>query len=92
MLLYITGGVGFVLSILAIFLLRLFHKKDKKKRIPIILYVVGFILFMGSGFLHWRGFELHLPVKEPVEDTADADSADTADTADTADNADAANG
>lgn len=46
MLLYITGGVGFVLSILAIFLILMVHKKDKSKLIPIILYCLGFVLFM----------------------------------------------
>jgi len=85
MLLYITGGVGFVLSILAIMLVFLCHKKDKSKRIPLILYLVGFLLFMGSGFLHWRGFELHLPEKEPAEDVQPADGADAADGTDSAD-------
>ncbi len=81
MLLYITGGVGFVLSILAIFLILMVHKKDKSKLIPIILYCLGFVLFMGSGFLHWRGFELNLPEKEPAEDVqpADPDNVDSVD-------------
>jgi len=85
MLFYITGGIGFVLSILAIVLVLLAHKKDKSKRIPLILYLVGFLLFMGSGFLHWRGFELHLPEKEPAEDVQPADSAEGTDSADGAD-------
>jgi len=84
MLLFITGGVGFVLSILAIALVLRCHKKDRSKRFPLILYLLGFILFMGSGFLHWRGFELHLPEKEPAEDVQPADAADSTDGADAA--------
>ena len=61
MLLYITGGVGFLLSVLSIFLILIFHKKDKSKIVPLIIYFLGFVLFMGSGFLHWKGFELSLP-------------------------------
>ena len=78
MVFYITGGVGFVLSVLGIVLVLLFHKKDKKKLIPIIMYCLGLVLFLGSGFLHWRGFKLELPGKEPVEDVADAADADSA--------------
>lgn len=81
-MLYITGGVGFVLSILAIILVLIFHKKDKSKLIPVILYCFGLILFLGSGFLHWRGFELHLPWQEPTEDVqpAEAENPDAPDT------------
>lgn len=61
MLLYITGGVGFLLSVLAILLIILFHKKDKSKIFPLIMYFLGFVLFMGSGFLHWKGFEFEVP-------------------------------
>ena len=89
MLLYITGGVGFGLSILAILLIVLLHKKGKSKLIPIILYCLGFILFIGSGFLHWRGFVFDLPGKEPAEDVQPAeDGADAPAASDSADAAD----
>lgn len=83
MLLYITGGVGFALSVLAIILILIVHKKDKKKLIPIIMYVLGFVLFMGSGFLHWRGVRLDLPLpsKEPAEDVQQAEDSQPEDTA-----------
>ncbi|MDE7262568.1 MAG: hypothetical protein K2N78_11020, partial [Oscillospiraceae bacterium] len=56
MLLYISGGIGFALSIAAIVLIVLFHIKDKSKLLPVILYIFGFILFLGSGFMHHIGF------------------------------------
>lgn len=65
MLFYITGGVGFALCVLSIILIAILHAKYKPKLIPLILFVVGFVLFLGSGFLFWRGN--NLPEEEPVE-------------------------
>lgn len=67
MLLYITGGVGLLLSVIAIVLVLIFHAKSKPKIVPIIIYVLGLALFLGSGFLHWRGLEPEPDGKEPAD-------------------------
>lgn len=59
---YIAGGVGFVLCIVSIVLTGIFHANYKPKRIPLILFAVGFVLFMGTGFAHW--FINNLPEEE----------------------------
>lgn len=74
MLLYITGGVGFVFCILALLLIAVLHKKNKSKLIPLIMYALGFVLFLGSGFLHWKGFELKIPFLESKEETVQTDA------------------
>ena len=58
MLYLITGGVGFGLSLLSIILVAIFHAAGKKKLVPLILYVVGLALFLGSAFLSWKGVQI----------------------------------
>lgn len=71
MLFYITGGVGAVLCVLAIVLVIVFHIKIKSKILPIILFVLGFLLFMGSGYLFSTGGELPFGGGEPPELTGE---------------------
>lgn len=68
--LYISGGVGLVLCVLSIVLIAIFHANYKPKRIPLILFAVGFLLFMGTGFMYWHINNLpeeeDVPEPEPV--------------------------
>lgn len=75
MLFYITGGVGFALCVLSIILVAILHAKYKSKLIPLILFAVGFALFLASGFLFWRGNNLPedaQPVEKPVGTSVDS--------------------
>lgn len=47
--------VGFVMCVLAIILAPIFEKKDGPKIVSVMLFVLGFVTFMGSAFLNWSG-------------------------------------
>lgn len=74
--LYITGGVGLALCVVSIVLIAIFHANYKPKRIPLIMFAVGFLLFMGTGFLFWHINHLpdeeDVPIPEPVGTSVDS--------------------
>lgn len=65
-LFYITGGVGLALCLLSIILTAIFHANYKPKRIPLIMFALGFVLFMGTGFAHW--YINNLPEKDDTQE------------------------
>lgn len=79
-MLYIIGGIGAAGCLIAIILLLIFHAKDKSKAVPLIMFVMCFLLFIGSGMLHSVGFEIKLPSRDsdskqgPVDDTNNSSS------------------
>lgn len=63
-ILQIIGIVCLVGCLAALVWAVIAHAKDKKVSGPVMVFVMCFLLFIGSGFLSSQGFELNVPEKD----------------------------
>lgn len=66
-ILQIIGIVCLVGCLAALVWAVIAHAKDKKVSGPVMVFLMCFLLFIGSGFLSSQGFDLNAPGKDPAK-------------------------